>query len=430
MTNAPNEQTPEQPLRAAEDGVQGFTADSHDEVGELDIYEALIDPKGARAGKGKDAGGGGGIMPMHAGGQHAGAQGAASQGAAAQAAGAQSVGSQTLGSAAAGQGMAGGVQGVATRAGLAGALGAAGGASATASGGASVGGLGGAIGSAAALGRLGAAGAGAGLGTSAVSGGFGTSAAGTQPVDLDGDGIPDDSQSSGPSDWYSDPTRRPIGYDDDGNPIYAGGPRYGQPSVSDPSGPWAGAPDSGFGELSFSDEGHYAGGGDLSVPGNYDPATTYYAGGTRTADTPSFTSQPSLGPAPSGGGSADLGTGGSMTLSVDQGQVANQARVWDDWAADMSSLVGEVEAANVVYSDFGMVTHPASNYQTNHRTLSTWTGNASTEFGNMSTTLHMTAKEFAEIENSSAARANSLAEQTTLPTHNPRVGGPGMPTIA
>ena len=439
MTNTPSEQTP-QPIRAAEDGVHGFTTDSHDELGELDIYEALIDPKAARAGKDKNAGGGGGgVMPMQAGQQ--GAQGAAAQGAAQQAAGAQAAGAQAASAQAAAaqsasaqagaqaMGAAGALPGVAARAGMGGALGAG------AAGGASAGGAaaGGALGGAAmGLGRLGAVGAVAGLGTSAVSGGLGTQAAGSQIGDHDGDGVPDNVDPDfpgGPSygtpdvsdAWYRPGMPAPIGYDDNGFPIYdTPDGRYPYPSPY-----WQGddgvvPPTSDGGRITGPGyvEDVYAGGGTLPPSGTvYTEDNTYYAGGTRTADSPT-PSMPSYSTTPSSSGSyaPDLGIGGTMNLSVDQGSVKNQARVWDDWAADMAALVGDVDAANTAYTDFGMVTHPASSYQTNHRTLSTWTGNASTEFGNMSTTLHMTANEFAELEASGSERANKLEEQTTLPT--------------
>ena len=57
--------------RAQESGVEGYRAESDDELGDLDIYEALIDPNGAAGKSGSGAGGGAPMMmpPMGMGGR-------------------------------------------------------------------------------------------------------------------------------------------------------------------------------------------------------------------------------------------------------------------------------------------------------------------------------------------------------------------------
>ena len=65
MTNTPdNFRNPTSKVsRAQESGHDGYRAESDDELGDLDVYEALIDPNGA-AGKGSKPGGGGSPMMM------------------------------------------------------------------------------------------------------------------------------------------------------------------------------------------------------------------------------------------------------------------------------------------------------------------------------------------------------------------------------
>lgn len=171
--------------RAAETGVEGVRADSDDELGELDIYEALINPNLRKGTKSKSGGpGGGGMMPMMG---MPGARGTA--------------GAPQAGLAAGGLGTAG----------MGGAGMGVGGAS-----GAGMGGMG------LPMGGRGPLGGGLGGGMpGGFGGGLGTSAAGASDVaiDMDGDGVPDyfgggiDTDGDGRPDWWPERGEpRPDGY--------------------------------------------------------------------------------------------------------------------------------------------------------------------------------------------------------------------------
>ena len=171
--------------RAAETGVEGVRADSDDELGELDIYEALINPNLRKGTKSKSGGpGGGGMMPMMG---MPGARGTA--------------GAPQAGLAAGGLGTAG----------MGGAGMGVGGAS-----GAGMGGMG------LPMGGRGPLGGGLGGGMpGGFGGGLGTSAAGASDVaiDMDGDGVPDyfgggiDTDGDGRFDWWPERGEpRPDGY--------------------------------------------------------------------------------------------------------------------------------------------------------------------------------------------------------------------------
>jgi hypothetical protein len=410
VTNHPDERGSEQNIRRAQQsGHEGYRADSDDELGELDVYEALIDPNGAAGGKGPGQSGGSPMM-MPPGAVGGGRGGAGSGGAS---------GAGPGGMGAGGAGVMPGVAGYSAGLGSSGL-----GSSGLGAGGAGAGlGAGGLGSSGLGAGGLGAGGLGAGglgAGSAGLAGGWGTSAAGAGAgggIDTDGDGIADsfpdggvDTDGDGIPDQYPNP-----GLDDSWSSSGLAGDGAGPAGSSGiPTTGWSGSdtvsdPTSFDPGVSLGDTG--------STGTGLDGSGLAGTGLGGTGGGSGLSSGSGLGSPGSGlgsGGGAGIGSGrgaGSGNITADPDSITKTASGWDQLSTDMSTTSQELQALQASADEFGFPgTIVSPEYSKLQSDMTSWSTNGSKSFATISEQLAKDAQGYRD-NTTDAQQASSTINQ-------------------
>lgn len=414
---------PADPQRASEAGPVGYRASTDDELGLLEIEEALINPTERRERAANETGPGGMMMPPMMmggrGGTAAGGPGAAGAGGLAAAPGAGGLGGPMVGGV---PGMPAG--GVAPGAGL-------GSVAIPRPVGGGVGGVG-------------------GFGGVGMPGGGTIAADGSVPAHINPEtGLPWNINPSTGLPWEpNDPNYPPYlsdpnhpGYLQPGDPGYPGYPGYPQPGdpgygdhlPGDPGYPgYPGYPqpgDPGYGSYPQPGDPGYPGYPQPGDPGNSPPsypqpgdpgysapAVPSYPGpggdynlpqpGDPGYSMPSYASPgiaasprlPSSGP---GGGY----TGGGTAFEVDPETLQNTAKSWDELSGELSSIQQAIDALVVGLANFGVVTQPQPAYDRAKNTAGIQTAATATEFTSAADRLRGSAGDYRQTETDNAAIA-------------------------
>ncbi len=360
--------------RAQKSGVVGHSADTDDLIGDLDVYEALINPHEGAGGSGKGRAGGSPMMmpPMAGAG-----------------------------------GTAGSVKGAGGMAGVAGAAGRGPGGTMAAGmpGGVSSGGLPGGVSSIGAPGGLGGAPGGLGGLPSGGGGGGGFSlpSTGTGAAGLEGsDGLGTDGLStpswnsttpsySATSPYSSSPGLSTPGYSPSlgGNSLAPGSSTY--PGTATAPGTWQ--PRSG-----------------VSNPGDL-PGSDWQSGPGTDFTAPSFSSPSGSGsgfsmPSGAGGLGGSSVAGGATPIEVSPEMLSQEADQWQSTADDLNNEIRD-PLANQSHLDFGMMHAAKKSYVQLLARLTSISTQGGTEFEGISLTLQKAAEGYSQTEAANVQEAGT-----------------------
>jgi hypothetical protein len=351
--------------RVQESGVVGHSYDTDDRIGELDIYEALVNPHDEHSGGKKGGAGGPTMMPMGAGA----GSGSGSSGTSGTAAGVPGSSAAKGTSAASGGGTASGFAGTGS-AGAGGISGAGFGASGLGGGGLPAGSAGAGLG--------GLSGLGGGLGSGGLSGSgsswgapsYGTGAAGLTDPTIN---QPPADGGTGPNGGITVPTI----------------PTTATPTI--PTVPGANPTTTPS---------------PIKMPSTPSPS----ANGIKAPSAAGGAGMPSGG---GGGASANTSDLGAKAVKASPEMLHKEAQHWDDtskeFAANVTNPVGNQSPSSV---DFGMMKDAFGSYNDLLARLKKWSTEAGTEFSAISQALQSASGGYADTEatNTAAASTSNIPE--------------------